>query len=67
MKLVEQMLALQKEPQSVRPEEDLDRARSRDKQIAQADAEIDRRVYVLSSKGDDNGGRGQGSGGRINC
>ena len=44
VKLVEQMLALQKEPQSVRPEEDLDRARSRDKQIAQADAEIDRIV-----------------------
>jgi hypothetical protein len=41
------MLALQKERQSVRPEDDLDRARQLDRQIAQVDAEIDRRVYAL--------------------
>ena len=45
--LVERMLALQKEPQSVKPEEDLDQARAIDKQIKQVDEEIYRRVYVL--------------------
>jgi hypothetical protein len=45
--LVEQMLALQKERQSVRPEDDFDRARALDNRIAEVDAEIDRRVYAL--------------------
>ena len=47
VKLVEKMLALQKERQAVRPEDDLDRARSLDKQIASVDEEIDQRVYKL--------------------
>jgi len=47
VRLVEKMLALQKERQSVRREDDLDRVRNLERQIAQADAEIDRRVYVL--------------------
>ncbi len=48
VKLVEQMLALQKERQPVRPEDDLDRARSLDKQIKSVDdGEIDKRVYEL--------------------
>ena len=44
VKLVEKMLALQKERQSVKPEEDLDRVRSLEKQIKQVDEEIDERV-----------------------
>jgi hypothetical protein len=47
VKLVEKMLALQKERLAVRPEEDLDRVRNLEKQIAQVDAEIDQRVYAL--------------------
>ncbi|HEX2697012.1 MAG TPA: N-6 DNA methylase, partial [Anaerolineales bacterium] len=47
VKLVEKMLALQKKRQSVRPEDDLDRARNLDKQIASVDAEIDKGVYEL--------------------
>jgi len=47
VKLVEKMLALQKERQSVRREDDLDRARALDKSIAGVDAEIDKRVYAL--------------------
>jgi hypothetical protein len=47
VKLVEKMLALQKERQSVRREDDLDRVRNLENQIAQVDAEIDRRVYEL--------------------
>ena len=47
VRLVEKMLALQKERQSVRREDDLDRVRNLERQIAQVDAEIDRRVYVL--------------------
>jgi type I restriction-modification system DNA methylase subunit len=45
--LVEKMLALQKERQSLKPEEDLDKVRTLEKQIAVVDAEIDRRVYAL--------------------
>ncbi len=45
--LVEQMLALHQERQSVRPEDDLDRARTLDRRIAEVDKEIDRRVYEL--------------------
>ena len=45
--LLEKMLALQKERQSVRREDDLDRVRNLERQIAQVDAEIDQRVYVL--------------------
>ena len=45
--LVEKMLALQKERQSVRREDDLDRVRNLERQIAQVDAEIDQRVYAL--------------------
>ncbi len=41
------MLALQKERQSVRREDDLDRVRNLERQIAQVDAEIDQRVYAL--------------------
>jgi hypothetical protein len=47
VKLVEKMLALQKERQSVRREDDLDRVRNLERQIAQVDAEIDQRVYQL--------------------
>ena len=45
--LVEKMLALQKERQSVRREDDLDRVRNLEREIAQVDAEIDQRVYAL--------------------
>ena len=41
------MLALQKERQSVRREDDLDRVRNLERQIAQVDADIDRHVYEL--------------------
>jgi hypothetical protein len=44
---VEWMLALQKERQSVTPEEEFDRVRVLEKQIRQVDEEINRRVYVL--------------------
>ena len=44
---IEKMLALQKERQSVRREDDLDRVRNLERQIAQVDAEIDQRVYAL--------------------
>ena len=47
MRLVERMLALQKERQSVRREDDLDRVRNLERQIAQVDVEIDQRVYAL--------------------
>ncbi len=47
VKLVEKMLELQKERQSVRREDDLDHVRNLEKQIAQVDAEIDQRVYAL--------------------
>jgi type I restriction-modification system DNA methylase subunit len=47
VKSVEKMLALQKERQSVRREDDLDRARSLDRKIASVDEEIDRKVYEL--------------------
>jgi type I restriction-modification system DNA methylase subunit len=45
--LVEQMLALQKERQSVQGEEDLDRVRNLEREIARVDQEIDSRVYEL--------------------
>jgi Eco57I restriction-modification methylase/restriction endonuclease TaqI-like protein len=47
VRLVERMLVLQKERQSVRREDDLDRVRNLERQIAQVDAEIDQRVYAL--------------------
>lgn len=47
VQLVEKMLALQKERQAVRPEDDLDRARTLNREIEKTDAEIDRRVYSL--------------------
>ena len=47
VRLVEKMLTLQKERQSVRREDDLDRVRNLERQIAQVDAEIDKRVYAL--------------------
>ncbi len=47
VRLVEKMLALQKERQSLRREDDLDRVRNLERQIAQVDAEIDQRVYAL--------------------
>jgi len=40
-------LALQKERQSVRREDDLDRVRNLEREIVRVDEEIDRRVYVL--------------------
>ena len=46
-KILEKMLALQNERQSVRREEDLDRVRNLERQIAQVDEEIDQRVYTL--------------------
>ena len=50
VRLVEKMLALQKERQSVRREDDLDRVRNLEKQITQVDAEIDQRVYGLTEE-----------------
>ena len=47
VKLVEKMLALQKERQAVRPEDDYDHARNLDREIASVDGEIDKRVYAL--------------------
>jgi hypothetical protein len=47
VKLVEKMLKLQKERQSVSPEEDYDLARNLDRQIAEVDAAIDGKVYEL--------------------
>ena len=47
VKLVEKMLALQKERQSVRREDDLDRVRNLERQIAQVDEEINQKVYAL--------------------
>ena len=47
MKLVDKMLGLQKERQSVRREDDLDRVRHLERQIAQIDVEIDKKVYEL--------------------
>ena len=41
------MLTLQKERQSVRREDDLDRVRNLEREIVRVDEEIDRRVYVL--------------------
>ena len=41
------LLALQKERQSVRREDDLDRVRNLEREIARVDEEIDQRVYVL--------------------
>jgi hypothetical protein len=45
--LVEKMLALQKDRQSVRPEDDLDHVRALDGQIQRVDREIDLCVYRL--------------------
>jgi hypothetical protein len=45
--LVEKMLALRKERQSVRREDDLDRVRNLEREILRVDEEIDKRVYVL--------------------
>jgi len=47
VQLVEKMLALQKERQSVRREDDLDRVRNLEREIVHVDEEIDRRVYFL--------------------
>ncbi len=41
------MLKLQKERQSVRRENDLDRVRNLEREIVRVDEEIDKRVYVL--------------------
>lgn len=45
--LVEQMLTLQKERTFMRPEDSYDEVRRLERKIAEVDAEIDRRVYVL--------------------
>jgi len=47
IQLVEKMLRLQKERQSVRREDDLDRVRNLEREILRVDEEIDKRVYVL--------------------
>jgi len=47
IQLMEKMLAWQKERQSVRREDDLDRVRNLEREIVRVDEEIDRRVYVL--------------------
>lgn len=47
VKLVEKMLAIQKERQSVRPEDNLDRARNLDRQIKEVDSKIDEIVFNL--------------------
>ena len=47
VKPVEKMLAQQKERQSTRPEDEHDRVRNLERQIAEVDAEIDQQVYVL--------------------
>jgi len=44
---VEKMLALQKERQSVRCEEDLDKVGNLEREIARVDEEIDHRIYTL--------------------
>ena len=45
--LVEEMLKLQKERVSMRPEDSYDEVRRLEHKIAEVDAEIDRRVYIL--------------------
>ena len=45
--MIENSLVFQKERQSVRREDDLDRVRNLERQIAQVDEEIDQRVYAL--------------------
>jgi hypothetical protein len=47
VRLVEKMLVLQKERQTVRREDDPDRVRNLERQIAHIDAELDQRVYAL--------------------
>ncbi len=47
VKLVEKMLALQKERQSVRPEDEYDRVRILEREIAKVDEAIDKLVYEL--------------------
>jgi type I restriction-modification system DNA methylase subunit len=47
VRMVEWMLALQKERQLVRPEEDFDRVRNLEREILRVDQEIDQRVYEL--------------------
>ena len=47
IQLMEKMLAWQKERQSVRREDNLDRVRNLEREIVRVDEEIDKRVYVL--------------------
>ncbi|MHB8778884.1 MAG: hypothetical protein ACYC6R_14165 [Anaerolineales bacterium] len=47
VKLVEKMLALQKKRQSVRPEDEYDRVRTLEREIAKVDEAIDKLVYEL--------------------
>jgi hypothetical protein len=44
---VDTHVKLQKEHQSVRHEDDLDRVRNLEREIVRVDEEIDKRVYVL--------------------
>ena len=46
VQLVVNMLALQKERQSVRREDDLDGVRNMEREIVRTDEEVDRQVYV---------------------
>ncbi len=53
VKLVEKMFAMQKERQSVRPEDNLDHARNLDRQIAEVDSEINEKVFKLYGLNDE--------------
>ncbi|MBL1171462.1 MAG: N-6 DNA methylase [Chloroflexi bacterium] len=52
-KLVKKILALQKDRQAVRPEDDLDHARKLDRQIKDIDSDIDKRVFKLYGLSDE--------------
>jgi hypothetical protein len=51
--LVEKMLALQKDRQAVRPEDNLDHARKLDRKIKDVDSEIDEMVFKLYGLSDE--------------
>jgi type I restriction-modification system DNA methylase subunit len=51
--LSEKLLALQKERQAVRPEDDLDHARNLDRRIKEVNSEIDKRVFKLYGLSDE--------------
>jgi len=53
IQFVEKILALHKERQSVRPEDNLDHARNLDRRIKDIDSEIDKRVFKLYGLSDE--------------